>query len=628
MRARKFITYVQDQRYTAQRQLMLVDLIHDDSMGYMNQYARLESVYDQGSFDFKITGTDGELLFYPTKSSVNDYWVTALSYNLDDNILGVGTTSIGGVSLVETHSTSIPTGTTTTIVGIASTYSSAKILVEVTPDISMNDNEFEFIELNIVHNGTNVEMLEYGRLTTNAGGSPSAGYGTYWPYLDGSSLKVDFIPNAGIGTTAAINTITVGLANSSYTGIGTVQMKHARLESVTTTIASSGSPTENVICEYEDAYDAGYFIVQVCDKTNNEYQLSEVAVVDNYVSGSGDTYDVEWANIETSSGLGTIGSRLNGSTVELVFTPLPSIDTEVNVFMNALRIQDDSVDEISFNNGSIRSGFGEYEGTDRDIKRSFGLTHENYGIFERYFLGNDSSIVNVSANTIKIPNHFYVTGERIKYSHVGTATSAIGIAATSFSGIGVTEYLPEELFVVKVNEDSIKIARNAEDALHIVPTTVDITSVGIGTSHRFVATNQNAKILNAIDNIIQSPIVSTAVTTTLAEQVFTTDNLLEFSGITSFYGGDLIKVGTEIMRIEGIGIGSTNAIRVRRPWMGTVLSGYGTGELITKVIGNYNIVDNVLNYVEAPHGNVPESSATNPPDSRDWVGVSLSLIHI
>ena len=84
---------------------MVVDLVHDDSMGYMNQYARLESVYDQGSFDFKITGTDGELLFYPTKSSVNDYWITALSYNLDDNILGVGTTSIGGISLVETHST-------------------------------------------------------------------------------------------------------------------------------------------------------------------------------------------------------------------------------------------------------------------------------------------------------------------------------------------------------------------------------------------------------------------------------------------------------------------------------------------------------------------------------------------
>ena len=512
---------------------------------------------------------------------------------------------------------------------IASTYSSAKILVEVTPDVggdgsTINSNEFEFTELNIVHNGTDVAITEYGQLMTSLGGYSSAGYGTYLPYLDGSSLKVDFIPNAGIGTTAAVNTITVGLANSTYTGIGTVQMKHARLESVTTTIASSGSPTENVICEYEDAYDAGYFLVQVCDKTNNEYQLSEVAVVDNYVAGSGDTFDVEWANIETAAGLGTIGSRLNGSAVELVFTPLPSIDIEVNVFMNALRIQDDTQDEISFNNGSIRSGFGEYEGTERDIKRAFGLTHKNYGIFERYFLGDDSTIVSVSDDTIKIPNHFYVTGERINYTHVGTATSAIGIAATSFSGVGVTEYLPEELFVVKISDDAIKIARNAEDALNVVPTTVDITSVGIGTSHRFVATNQNTKIINALDNIIQSPVVSTAVTTTLADQIFTTDNIIEFSGITSFYGGDLIKIGTEIMKIEGVGIGSTNMMRVRRPWLGTVLAGYGTGDLITKIDGNYNIVDNVLNYVEAPHGNIPIGSVTNPPDDRDWTGISTS----
>ena len=43
----------------------------------------------------------------------------------------------------------------------------------------------------------------------------------------------------------------------------------------------------------------------------------------------------------------------------------------------------------------------------------------------------------------------------------------------------------------------------------------------------------------------QSPIVSTAVTTHLADQVFTTDNNIEFAGITSFYGGDLIKIGNE-----------------------------------------------------------------------------------
>ena len=47
---------------------------------------------------------------------------------------------------------------------------------------------------------------------------------------------------------------------------------------------------------------------------------------------------------------------------------------------------------------------------------------------------------------------------------------------------------------------------------------LDLTSsgsIGVNETHSFVATNQNPKVLVAIDNLIQSPIVSTAITTTL-----------------------------------------------------------------------------------------------------------------
>ena len=76
----KYITYVRDTRFTAQRQLMIVDLIHDGSRGYINQYGRVESTYDQGSFDFTVSGTDGQLQFFPTKFKVNDYQIAAISY--------------------------------------------------------------------------------------------------------------------------------------------------------------------------------------------------------------------------------------------------------------------------------------------------------------------------------------------------------------------------------------------------------------------------------------------------------------------------------------------------------------------------------------------------------------------
>ena len=64
--------------------------------------------------------------------------------------------------------------------------------------------------------------------------------------------------------------------------------------------------------------------------------------------------------------------RDSGSTtyVELTFTPtdaLSNLNMEVNVYMNAIKINDDSADIIDFNNGSILTQFGEYEGTDRDM---------------------------------------------------------------------------------------------------------------------------------------------------------------------------------------------------------------------------------------------------------------------
>ena len=115
------------------------------------------------------------LLFFPTKSAVNDYNITTLSYNLNDNYLSTGSTSIGGV-LIDSESIIVGSGTSANIVSIGNTYHSLKVLVEIAPDVSnpsfgstatFNSNEFEAQELNIVHDGTNVSILEYGKLTTS-----------------------------------------------------------------------------------------------------------------------------------------------------------------------------------------------------------------------------------------------------------------------------------------------------------------------------------------------------------------------------------------------------------------------------------------------------------------------------
>ena len=61
-------------------------------------------------------------------------------------------------------------------------------MLEITPDIN-NTSEFEFNNLNVVHNGTDIEILEYGQLNTSLTGDADVGLGTYSAGLLDQTLK-------------------------------------------------------------------------------------------------------------------------------------------------------------------------------------------------------------------------------------------------------------------------------------------------------------------------------------------------------------------------------------------------------------------------------------------------------
>ena len=88
--------------------------------------------------------------------------------------------------------------------------------------------------------------------------------------------------------------------------------------------------------------------------------------------------------------------------------------------------------------------------------------------------------------------------------------------------------MPGDLYVIKIDDNYIKLASSAENALKPSPQNLDITHVGIGTSHRFVSTNSNSKVLVAIDNVIQSPVVASAITASLSSNCGFADDLLQF----------------------------------------------------------------------------------------------------
>ena len=244
----------------------------------------------------------------------------------------------------------------------------------------------------------------------------------------------------------------------------------------------------------------------------------------------------------------------------------------------------------------------QFDSSDDVSKKDFILKSDEYPLFKRTFDGSSASIVDIESDTIQIENHFFVTGEKISYSNgTGLSTNSVGIASTYFGvGIGTTSKLPNELYVVKISDNKIKLSRNAEDALNSTPKTLDITSVGIGTTHYFSCFNQNSRVLISIDGIIQSPITITSVESSLSGNISISTNFVYVSGISSFFNGDLIKIDNEIMKINSVGIGSTNLIKVDRSLLGTESELHSLGAIVTKINGNYNILENTINFASPP----------------------------
>ena len=420
------------------------------------------------------------------------------------------------------------------------------------------------------------------------------------------------------------STESVGVG-STVIGSGTENI--GSLQSFYTSIGSTSSPGIHTIATYtcggENDYQAAYYIVSIEDTTNDQYQLSEIIVLND----NSESYITEYGTLTTGSGIGTIGALMTATETYLQYTPPASVDTQVRVYQHAVQLVevDNTLDnEIDLNNASITAGFGFYEGTAKDVKRAFSLTHKGQPIFQRNFDGSDTSIIDTTNNTIKIPDHFYVSGEPVNYS-VGISTHVrINIESTTFAGIGSTSILPTNanVYIIKDNDATIRLASSAENALASTPVAIGITGGGFGTFHTVKSIKANTKCIVAIDNYIQNPIVSTAVTTSVDKEISLGDSIIETIGVTSFFSADLIQVEAEIMKINTVGFGTTNGILVDRGWMGTGITTHPVGVAVTKVDGAYNIVDNIINFYTAPQGPTPLSSITNPPDERDFTGIT------
>ena len=596
IRSQKLFLNVLDNRFGDRKQTSILSLLTNGNQIFSNNYAKVFTQDEIGSFDIVNSGGTNNLQFFPIDGRINEYNYSFFSYETKQLITDTDSYNLGDIVSIGSSNKTFSSGNPETISQISADFTSSKILVE----LSTSNNFYEYKEFNIIVNSNNEILLsDYGTICFDNDSSIS-GLGTYDVYVSGSNINLDFYPDdSSLGNISA-NVINVSFANTNFSQEGSLNLRSGNIESNKTSILASPSPSPTIVSSYDSNYQSSYAIAQVTDLDSGNIQFSELIVIND----SGETYSIEYGNVETQNSLGSFSTNLS-STTDILFTPNPNTNVEVVIYQNKLTYFEFTNFSPSLNlkNVELKTGVSVFGSQDRT---EFDLKYKGDFIFEKLFNGSLSSVVNVNEDYITIPNHFFVTGEQVNYRSQqldqDSTDNSIGIANTVITGVGLTNKLSGELYIYKVDETRIKFASSAQNALSATPNLIDITSVGVGITHYITSTKQNRKCIIAIDNVIQSPIVVSSSTSSILQNSIDngSDNILTFSGISSFSSGNLIKIDDEILKINSIGIG--NSVDVDRGFLGTGISSHLSNSIIRKVEGNYNIIGSKIYFASPPYG--------------------------
>jgi len=624
IRSKKLFLNVLDDRFSDRRQSSIIASLTDGTDLFTSSYAKVFTEDELGSFDVVDIGGENVLKFVPLDGRINEYNYSFITYDIKRDIEDSTEVSIGNIVSIATSYKNIGTGTVGTITKIPTDFTSAKILVE----ISTSNNFYEYTELSVAldKNINDVAFSEFGQLVFDNDPALS-GLGTYDVYVSGSHINVDFYPDHVSLGEVITNTVSISFASTSFSGDGNISLRSGNLESTKTGITSSISPIPVVVGSYDaDVYQASYIISQVVDTDTNQVEILELFVINS----STDSNFIEYGNTFTSGFLGNFDTRriLSPNQVEIVYTPDPGRNVEVTLFQNVISYFEFSNFPTTLNleNSAISSGLAIFGSAD---KTRFDLKYKGDFIFEKLFRADFSSVVNLSKDSITIPNHFFVTGEKVQYRsndiNKDNTFSSIGIALTTINGVGLTDKLSGDLYVYKVDSKTIKLSTSAENSLSTSPKFIDFTSLGIGKTHYITSTNQNQKCIIAIDNVIQSPIYKSSVgLSTLQNQLLnnSSSSELTFLDVDGFSSGDFIQIENEIMKINSVDAGSS-LVFVNRGVFGTGIESHAPNSIIEKIEGNYNIVGSTIFFGSAPYGETISANEFGSVVSSDQVKSSF-----
>ena len=578
------------------------------------------------------------LKFDPKDPYSTSYNIKYLNDTFVNSTVGVGTTNIGYASLTGI-TTTVSSGTTTTLVGLSTT--SLDSLHSMIHIIDNTTGNMDYVEVFVDHDGINTNLAEF-YFDTNDNLSSNF-IGTFAASISSGVIKLQYTNNTSNGVT--IRTKNIGFS-TSLVGLQTYTFKDpSQIDGYENTVRfntfySVVSGASTIVSANKDTFSAIKSLIKIgVGQTSALHQVMMISDGTNV-----NTMQYPFLSIGSTSGIGTFGGGIVGSQLVLNFYPdsnFSASSIKIISFNENFYTQNDYINtppNLSYSNITESVGVSRfYSVNDPDINaKVFALNYQGTPIFQKTFNPSNSSVLNASTGEFNIPNHFFSTGEELIYtpntSYIGVAVSSVGIGSTlNYVGV-VTNILPSKVYAIRVNNDKFKISTRQDYANSGIAVT--FTSLGSGNVHTFEMAKKNEKSMILINNIIQEPITYSLLNYTVnnGSAVSSSSTIFGLSGISSINSGDLLRIDNEFMKVTNVGLGTTYSgpisfagtfplVNVERGSVGTSATSHSNLGIASVYRGSYTISGSNIYFSEAPRGPLQYQSYPDTdglPDVTDY----------
>jgi len=457
----KFLVQVTDEDKTSS-QLSEVIILNDYDNTYTLNKTDLFTDTKLGDFsgDFAASG-DPTLRFDPVDPNNFNYNLKVYRESFTPANVGSGFTEFGfaridgRTNVLGPADNSGLVGFTTDVFEALSdkfdtTYTFAQVL-------NTDTNRMNYFEVVAHHDGQDNHISEFYYDTLPSSSFSGANIGTFGLNVSGGVIRLQFENDTN--NNLVVKTRTVGIGTTAA-GVGTHRyLVSGQIPGTERTAKFDSQLKETVGIATVFEFDS---VIQFSQKSIIKIGVGETTAIQNLMVIADQTRTSIQAspfiNVNTSNGIGTFSSEMDGSNVIVKFHPDAEFASDTVTLQSFNQHIYTDIDEFNippnFQVGSViekieNSFYGSINLFGKD-KTDFDLNYKSIPIYEKTFDPGNTTTLNKSTGVFSINDHFFETGEELIYTPastlIGIAATPVGIGTTIVNGTLFTGDIPETGF--------------------------------------------------------------------------------------------------------------------------------------------------------------------------------------